>query len=109
MITLTDETRALLRATMREVQNNMELDHVSDMICDLYFRWQDEKEHEDIKEYGKVIQKLMIPGSTVVDTAKRPFGFIIERGLFRFHWFTRPNGTTRIECKGYAVNKSPIV
>ena len=42
------------------------------LIVNLYWRWLDEREYEDINEYGKVIaSKLGFP----VQMTKRPFGF----------------------------------
>lgn len=42
------------------------------LIGNLYGRWLDEREYEDINEYGKVISdKLGFP----VKMTKRPFGF----------------------------------
>lgn len=42
------------------------------LITGLYWRWLDERECEDINEYGKVIaQELGFP----VKMTKRPFGF----------------------------------
>ena len=43
----------------------------ADLLCDLWERWQDEKEYEDIQDYLEVIQKH-IPEAYKI--TKRPFG-----------------------------------
>lgn len=43
----------------------------ADLLCDLWERWQDEKEYEDIQDYLTVIQKH-IPEAYKI--TKRPFG-----------------------------------
>lgn len=45
------------------------------LIANLYWRWLDEHQYEDIAEYGKVIEdKLGFP----VKMTKRPFGFTFD-------------------------------
>lgn len=43
----------------------------STLLCNLWERWQDEKEYEDINDYLTVIQKH-IPEAKII--SKRPFG-----------------------------------
>ena len=40
----------------------------------LWRRWQDEREHEDINEYGKEIAKKFPEGWKLEKSMKRPFG-----------------------------------
>lgn len=44
-------------------------------LCNLYERWQDEKEYEDINDYLTVIQKHIPEAKTI---SKRPFGITCE-------------------------------
>jgi hypothetical protein len=51
-------------------------DDSHELMSILYSRWQDEKEYEDIADYGKVIsEKVDAIGGTFVKMKKRPFGF----------------------------------
>lgn len=45
-----------------------------DRICYLYERWQDEKEYENIEDYKKNLQELLV-SHTIIRMTKRPFGF----------------------------------
>lgn len=47
-------------------------------MTNLYGRWLDEKEHEDIKDYAKPI-KLPV-GFKLIKMTKRPFGFHFSIG-----------------------------
>jgi hypothetical protein len=46
----------------------------------LYYRWQDEKEYEDIKDYGEVIKKALPEGFPFLQMNKRPFSFDFQIG-----------------------------
>lgn len=50
------------------------------LIGNLWGRWQDEKEYEDINEYGARIAKEFPEGWKLVKTNKRPFGVVIAIG-----------------------------
>ncbi|MEF9983752.1 MAG: hypothetical protein RR806_07495 [Oscillospiraceae bacterium] len=47
----------------------------ANLFCNLYERWQDEKDYEDIAEYLKVIQKS-IPEA--IKITKRPFSVMCK-------------------------------
>jgi len=49
----------------------------SEFLCDLYARWQDEKQYEDINDYGKAISKVLPEGVKVIKSTKRPFGVVL--------------------------------
>lgn len=53
------------------------LDSTSKLIGTLYCRWQDEKEYEDIKDYGVPIKAAIkdIKSVKTVTMTKSPFGF----------------------------------
>ena len=47
---------------------------VSSYLCNLYERWQDEKEYEDFNDYKACAKKAIEnAGGTFVDLGKRPF------------------------------------
>lgn len=51
-----------------------------DLLGSLWGRWQDEKEYEDINEYGARIAKEFPEGWKLVKTNKRPFGVTVMIG-----------------------------
>lgn len=57
------------------------------LLGNLWCRWQDEKEYEDISEYGDCIAKKFPAdaGWKVVKTTKRPFGVVIGIAGEEFH------------------------
>ena len=59
--------------------NNSEL---SEVMFNLYERWQNKKEYEDIAEYAQIIMKNIEKTTAMkfnlVKGTKRPFGIIIE-------------------------------
>lgn len=51
---------------------------VLEKMAYLYRRWQDEKQYEDINEYGDAIKKVLPKkGVTFLRMSKRPFGPVI--------------------------------
>lgn len=50
------------------------------LFSNLYCRWQDEKEHEDFKDYSDRITKELPDGWTFVSMSKRPFQFSFSAG-----------------------------
>lgn len=48
------------------------------MLASLWARWQDEKEYEDINEYGARIAKEFPEGWKLLKSTKRPFGVHVE-------------------------------
>lgn len=48
---------------------------VRDTLEHLANRWQDEKEYEDLAEYGEVLKKKLPEGFELVRMTSRPFGF----------------------------------
>lgn len=46
------------------------------LMTNLYCRWQDEKEYEDINDYGDVLKpRIEEVGGRMIRMLKRPFGF----------------------------------
>lgn len=63
---------------------------VDNCFFNLYDRWRDESEYEDINEYGNVIIKTIndqFPqfGASLVSSTKRPFGVKINLDGQKFH------------------------
>lgn len=57
----------------------------SETMFNLYQRWQDEKEYEDIKDYGEVVRPMVeAQGATFLRMNKRPFGFKYILGEMTF-------------------------
>lgn len=48
------------------------------LLGNLWGRWQDEKEYEDINDYGKVIAEKFPEGWTLLKSNKRPFGVTVK-------------------------------
>ncbi len=60
----------------------MVFDSVESTLVNLFQRWQDEKDHEDIEKYKEVLWKVLkekLPeGSFPVNMTKRPFGIVVS-------------------------------
>lgn len=48
------------------------------LLGNLWARWQDEKEYEDINEYGARIAKQFPEGWKLLKSNKRPFGITVQ-------------------------------
>lgn len=59
--------------TLEKINNF--LDSSEQLMSNLYGRWQDEKEHEDINDYKAPIEKNLPSGFVITKMNKRPFGF----------------------------------
>ena len=55
-----------------------------DLLINLWSRWQDEKEYEDIADYGARIAKEFPEGWKLVKSHKRPFGVTFDTGKAKF-------------------------
>jgi hypothetical protein len=54
------------------------------LLGNLWARWQDEKEYEDINEYGMRIAKDFPEGWKLIKSSKRPFGVVVQ--IEAEHW-----------------------
>ena len=54
---------------------NSKDDKTFDVMCNLYYRWQDEKEYEDINDYLEIIRKHIPEAEKMT---KRPFGVLVR-------------------------------
>ena len=80
---------------IKEIINNQSIGSV---MYNLYDRWRDESEYEDINEYGKAIVNSIrknLPHLEVsfIGATKRPFGVKIQVGDKKAHIFTRIKGS----------------
>jgi hypothetical protein len=57
-------------------------------ISNLWSRWQDEKEYEDINDYKLVLEKHIPEDFKIVKMTKRPFGFHFTIGTNAIYAFT---------------------
>lgn len=56
------------------------MDKVQETLFNLWDRWQDEKEYEDINDYAKPIRNMLPAGWELTKMNKRPFGFNFQIG-----------------------------
>ena len=70
---------------------------IEPLILNLYSRWHDEKEYENINDYEDVIHKTMPLGFSIIKMSKRPFGFTFDIGTGAVYQI-KTNGKT-IEWK----------
>ena len=87
--------------TIEKIKTIMNNEKVGNCFFNLYDRWRDESEHEDISQYGDVIIKTInnqFPqfGASLVASTKRPFGVKINLDGQKFHINIKLKG-------GYAV------
>jgi hypothetical protein len=63
--------------------------HLENLISSLYYRWQDEKEYEDFKDYTDALMKKVMEvapkGTKLVKGHKRPFGITISIPAFPYN------------------------
>lgn len=69
---------ALSEKTLAAAKLVVNDDKLFKMMDYLRGRWSDEKEFEDINDYGKKLQELLPAGVEYVRMSKRPFGPIIK-------------------------------
>jgi len=77
--------------TKQKIWAAINTDKTSNFIFNLYERWQDEKEYEDIADYLTAIQKS-IPQAYAI--TKRPFGIKCKGSDGNLHAFIKRSGNT---------------
>lgn len=78
---------------------NAMVDSLAELLAQLWCRWQDEREYEDIAEYRAVIKAKLPKGFTMLTMSKRPFGFTFSIGteaVYRVSVTARSYGWRRI-------------
>ena len=89
---------------LKAILNN---ESVGKCFYNLYDRWRDESEYEDINEYGNVILKTITNNFpqyniTLVSSTKRPFGIKIDLDGDKFHIYVKMKS-------GYIVLSAKVV
>ncbi len=74
------------------------LDLIQNLMLNLYDRWQDEKEYEDIADYAIPLRKHLPEGWTLQVMTKRPFGFKFDIG-------TEAVYTAFVKASGYGWSR----
>ena len=79
---------------VEKIKSIINCDAVGQAFYNLFDRWQDESEYEDINDYGKAIVSTInknFPnyGATLVKATKEPFGVILQIGAAKFHVFVK--------------------
>ena len=68
-------------------------ERLQNLMVYLYSRWQDEKDYEDINDYGVNIKKYVAEiGGEFVKMSKRPFGFIYKLADATYQVIVRSSG-----------------
>ena len=79
---------------VKAIVNN---EKVSNTFFNLYDRWRDESEYEDINEYGKCLHKTIASefpslNAEYVSSTKRPFGVKVKIDGVTLHFYTKLKG-----------------
>lgn len=78
-----------MKQIITQIINN---DKIANTFFKLFYRWQDEKEYEDINDYGETIVNAInenIEGKykvTLIKATQRPFGVKVKINNRRFHF-----------------------
>lgn len=82
---------------INKVINNEE---VSNTFANLWERWQDEKDYEDINEYGKVLHGAIneIGECMLFKATKKPFGVKVYRAGQLIHFYMKRKGSYLVMC-----------
>ena len=84
--------------TKKQIWDKANDDQFFNLFFNLYCRWQDEKEYEDIRDYLAVIKKK-IPEARAM--RKSPFGFIAEATDGKIRIFFKRKGHSIVLCAEY--------
>ena len=75
-----EQVRDIVRATLHDAD-------LGNRVAQLYVRWQDEREYEDIADYAAAVFPLFATHGVAVERAtKRPFGFVAAIGETEVHF-----------------------
>ena len=88
---------------MEQISNIVNNESVANTFMRLYDRWQDEKEYEDIKEYGKVLADTIAKqfptyNVSLIKATKRPFGVQIKVCEANIHVWVKIKGRYASIC-----------
>ena len=75
-------------------------ENVSNTFANLWDRWQDEKDYEDINEYGKVLHSAIskVDECMLFKATQRPFGVKVYRGGQLIHFYMKKKGNYLVMC-----------
>ena len=82
---------------INKVINNEE---VSNTFANLWERWQDEKDYEDINKYGNVLHGAIneIGECMLFKATKKPFGVKVYRAGQLIHFYMKRKGSYLVMC-----------
>lgn len=88
---------------MERIKNIINNEKVGAAFCNLYDRWRDECEYEDINEYGRALFNTINKqypkyGIKYVGVTKRPFGVKLQVGENNIHIFVKLSGSYLQMC-----------
>jgi len=92
---------------MERLKNIIRNEKVGKCFYNLYDRWRDESDYEDINEYGKAIvnvikQEFPDYEITLISSTKRPFGVKFKLYHAKVHLFVRiEKGNLILHCKWF--------
>ena len=78
---LAKKTEENKKDTLAIIGSLMKNEKFANCFCNLYSRWQDEKQYEDINDYSKAREyflKATVENVQVMKPTKRPFGFVVR-------------------------------
>lgn len=63
-------------------------------FANLYCRWEDEKEYENIEDYGKAMLSALPTNTKLIKATKKPFGVVFSLEGVKVHLIVKkyPNG-----------------
>jgi hypothetical protein len=71
-------------------------ERIEEIMCELYGRWQDEKDYEDINDYSKPLEgAAKVSKVKILGMTKKPFGVRYSVGEKEFHAFIKGGRTYR--------------
>lgn len=92
-----------LQPATQELWNKLHAGELGETIANLFERWQDEKEYEDIKDYREPIQKLLPEGVVIKHMTRSPFGFrfTFNGKMYYFRIVLKgEDAVTKMDCEG---------
>lgn len=91
---------------MERINNIINNETIGQTMVNLFDRWQDESEYEDVNDYGKAIVESInkqYPTYNVkfVSATKRPFGVKVKIGYAKVHFFLKMKNGGFVLCAKY--------
>lgn len=80
--------------TTNKIKAILNSEKLGNAFYNLYDRWLDECKYEDINDYGKALNKVIVSefpnyGVKLVSSTKRPFGIKLEMDGKKFHVYVK--------------------